>query len=532
MTSLDPGKAPQGAIVSLPALQGSGQILAREALAFIVKLHNRFNDRRRQLLDQRVRFQDALDRDEVALDFFPATRDIREAAWSVAAVPPDLEDRRVEITGPADRKMIVNAMNSGAKLYMACLEDAMSPTAHNVIDSQINLYDAVRRQIDFDDPVTGKPYRLSGNAAVLKVRPRGWHLDEKHVLIDGQPVSAALFDFGLFFFHNAWELVKRGTGPYFYLPKMEHYEEAALWSDVFRFAEEEMRLPLGSIKATVLIETLPAVFEAEEILYALRDYVVGLNCGRWDYIFSFVKTRRNDSVALLPDRQAVTMTVPNMRAYCLHVIKTCHKRGAHAIGGMAAQIPVKGDDEANAKAFALVREDKEREVQDGHDGTWVAHPGLVPVALEAFDRHMPAPNQVGKKLARVTVAAKDLLAVPEGPRTLQGVKLNVSVALQYLAAWLDGRGAVPIHNLMEDAATAEISRAQLWQWQHFGARLDSGDVVTPDLIEREIEEAVDALTAGRPEGRFADAATVLRDAVFAEELPEFITTMAYDRFIE
>lgn len=518
--------------VDLPALPGSERILTPDALAFAAGLHRRFDERRRQILDQRVKFQEELDSGERQLDFPPESREIREASWRVAPIPADLRDRRVEITGPASRKMIVNALNSGAKVYMACLEDATAPTAHNVIDAQINLFDAVRRQIDFDDPTTGKSYRLVDEPAVLKVRPRGWHLDEKHFLVDGTPIAAALFDFALFFFHNAWDLVRRGTGPYFYLPKIEHAREAELWGDIFRYAEEEMRLPIGSIKTTVLIETLPAVFQAEEILYALRDYIVGLNCGRWDYIFSFIKKHRSDPIALLPDRQAVTMTVPNMRAYCRHVIQVCHRRGAHAIGGMAAQIPVRHDEEANEKAFALVREDKEREVRDGHDGTWVAHPALVPVAQEAFDSHMPGPNQIEGAQDAENVVAEELLAVPQGPRTADGLKANVSVAIQYLAAWLDGRGAVPINNMMEDAATAEISRAQLWQWCRWSAELDNGQVVTTALVEKTIREEVARLKTEHEEGRYAEAAKILSEAVFSEQLPEFIIVMAYENFID
>src|SRR5215469_2913811 len=429
------------------------RIVTPEALQFIVGLQRSFNSRRVELLAARAERQKRLDSGERP-DFLKATAKVRESAWTVAPIPADLQDRRVEITGPVDRKMIINALNSGASVFMADFEDSNTPTWSNQIEGQSNLMDAVRRAITFSDSSTGKNYKLNEKTAVLLVRPRGWHLDERHLLVDGQPMSGALFDFGLYFFYNAKELLAAGTGQYFYLPKLESHLEARLWNDIFVFAQKELAVPQGSIRATVLIETILATFEMDEILYELRDHSAGLNCGRWDYIFSFIKKFAGDRHILLPDRAQVTMTTHFMRTYSKLAIKTCHRRNAHAMGGMSAYIPVKTDAEANDKAIAQVRADKEREAGDGHDGTWVAHPGLVPVALEIFNRLMPQPNQIGKQLPDFHPTADDLLRVPEGKITEAGLRQNVAVGLGYVEAWLRGIGCVPLFNLMEDAATA------------------------------------------------------------------------------
>ena len=445
-------QAPMNAGIEIngPAVPGLAEILTDEACAFVAMLERRFGDERRRLLEARAAFQARIDAGESPA-FRPDTKAIREGDWTIAGTPADLADRRVEITGPVDRKMIINALNCGASCFMADFEDAASPTWEAMIAGQANLRDAARGTIAMTDPSSGKSYALGDETATLIVRPRGWHLEEAHLLVDGRPASASLFDFGLYFFHNAAELHANGTGPYFYLPKLEHYEEAALWNAVFVAAQEELGLPIGTIKATVLIETITAAFEMDEILHALKDHIVGLNCGRWDYIFSVIKTFRNRPDWVLPDRSLVTMTQPFMRAYSRLLIKTCHRRGAHAMGGMAAQIPIKGDDAANEQAFGKVRADKEREAGDGHDGTWVAHPGLVPVAREVFDRLMPEDNQVSRQLGNVTVTEADLLAVPKGELTEEGLRNNIRVAIQYIEAWLAGRGAVPLYNLMEDA---------------------------------------------------------------------------------
>ncbi|HXO95199.1 MAG TPA: malate synthase A, partial [Chthoniobacterales bacterium] len=458
------------------------EILVPEALKLVAKLHRTFNGRRKELLERRNRRQADLDNGKTP-DFLPETAQIRADNWKVAPIPKDITDRRVEITGPTDRKMVINALNSGAKVFMADFEDANAPTWHNMVDGHINLRDAVRRTIEFQSP-EGKAYRLKDQVAVLFVRPRGWHLVEKHLLVDGEPVAGGLFDFGLYLFHNAKELLSRGSGPYFYLPKMESHLEARLWNDVFHLAQDEIGIPRGSIRATVLIETILAAFEMDEILYELRDHSAGLNCGRWDYIFSCIKRFRNKPDFILADRALVTMTTHFMHSYSLLCIKTCHRRGIHAMGGMAAQIPIKNDEKANAEAFAKVKADKEREASDGHDGTWVAHPGLVPVALEAFDAVMKSPNQIDRKREDVRVTAQDLLQFgPEKPITEKGLRTNISVGVQYLEAWLRGSGAVPIFNLMEDAATAEISRAQVWQWiRSPKGELDDGRKVTADLF--------------------------------------------------
>ena len=493
------------------------EILSADALAFVAELHRRFDGTRRSLLAARVERQARIDAGELP-DFLPQTREVRESDWRVAPVPADLQDRRVEITGPVDRKMVINALNSGARCFMADFEDANSPTWRNNLDGQANLIDAIERTIELD---TGeKSYRLGDDPAVLLVRPRGWHLPERHVVVDGDPVSGSLFDFGLYLFHNGRRLLDKGSGPYLYLPKLESHLEARLWNDVFVFAEEELDLPPGSIKATVLIETILAAFEMEEILYELRDHSAGLNAGRWDYIFSIIKKFREREEFVLPDRAQVTMTVPFMRAYSELLVKTCHRRGAHAMGGMAAFVPSRRDPEVNEIALTRVRDDKRREAGDGFDGTWVAHPDLVPVATEEFDAVLGSrPNQVERLREEVDVAAADLLdvRVPEGEITDEGVRMNVSVGLRYLESWLRGAGAVAIYNLMEDAATAEISRSQTWQWLRHGR------------IERERVVALeDAELAEAGEGRWAEARALFDEVALSEELAEFLTLPAYE----
>jgi malate synthase len=508
------------------------QILTPEALSFLVELERTFGPERLRLLDVRTERQARLDAGE-KLSFLKETAHIRAGDWKVAPLPKDLADRRIEITGPVDRKMVINALNSGASCYMADFEDSTTPTWTNQLDGQRNLMDAVRRQITFDDRGSGKAYRLNEKTAVLLVRPRGWHLPEKHIRVDGRPMSGSLFDFGLYVFHNAKELVARGTGPYFYLPKLESHLEARLWNDVFVFAQQKLGIPKGTIKATVLIEALPAAFEMDEILYELRDHSSGLNCGRWDYIFSFIKKFAHDPGAVMPDRASVTMTSHFLRSYSLLLIKTCHQRGVHAMGGMAAQIPIKNDPAANEAALAKVRADKEREATDGHDGTWVAHPALVPIAKEIFDRLMQSPNQIARQRQDVHVTADDLLAVPKGDITEAGLATNISVGIAYIEAWLRGTGCVPLHNLMEDAATAEISRAQVWQWLKHGAHLKDGRVVDRALCEKmiaaDLAQQRTVLGEGFSRSKFEDAAQLFAELVFAEEFPEFLTLPAYDR---
>ncbi|RMG73355.1 MAG: malate synthase A [Bacteroidetes bacterium] len=508
------------------------EILSADALAFIVALQRRFNARRLALLEARASRKARLQAGELPT-FLPETRCIRESDWKVAPVPADLQDRRVEITGPVDRKMIINALNSGAKVFMADFEDANAPSWGNCLDGQVNLREAVNRTLTYEDPVKGKFYQLNPNTATLMVRPRGWHLEEKHLYVDGAPMSGSLFDFGLFFFHNAINLISRGSGPYFYLPKLESHLEARLWNDVFLFAQSWVGLPMGTIKATVLIETILASFELDEILYELRDHSAGLNCGRWDYIFSFIKCLGHRPEYLMPDRAQVTMTAPFMEAYSSLVIKTCHRRGAHAMGGMAAQIPIKSDPEANAQALAKVAADKKREAQAGHDGTWVAHPGLVPVALEQFDRYMPGPNQLHKLREDVKVTATDLIAPLAGSITEAGLRTNIDVGIRYLASWLCGHGCVPIYHLMEDAATAEISRTQVWQWLHHDeAALDDGRKLSLDLYRDIFADQLDRMKAELGDtafeaGRFPLAADLFDQLVTQDELAEFLTLEAY-----
>ncbi|MBP6787511.1 MAG: malate synthase A [Candidatus Promineofilum sp.] len=507
-------------------------ILTPEALAFVAELQHAFNGRRLELLARRAERQAAISAG-VMPDFLPETADIRTADWTVAPIPDDLQDRRVEITGPVDRKMIINALNSGASVYMADFEDSHAPTWAATLEGQSNLRDAVNRVITFTSP-EGKAYRLNDKTAVLLVRPRGWHLSEKHVLLDGEPVSGSLFDFGLYFFHNAHNLIARGTGPYFYLPKLESHLEARLWNDVFVLAQDLLGVPQGTIRATVLIENILAAFEMDEILWELREHSAGLNCGRWDYIFSAIRKFQEHPDFYLPDRAQVTMTVPFMRAYSQLVIKTCHRRNIHAMGGMAAQIPIKNDPAANEAALAKVRADKEREARDGHDGTWVAHPGLVPIALEIFDKYMPTPNQIFRKREDVDVTAADLLAIPTGTITAAGLRTNIDVGIQYMAAWLSGNGCVPIYNLMEDAATAEISRSQIWQWLHNpNARLDDGRPITVALFRGLTAEVLAELRAKVGEAFFAAnnyelAARLFDEISVADQFTDFLTLKAYE----
>jgi malate synthase len=523
-----------GVKIDAPRLPGQEQVLTPEAVAFLADLHRRFNPRRLELLAARAERQKRLDAGERP-DFLPQTRHIRESEWTVAPIPADLQDRRVEITGPAERKMIINALNSGASVFMGDFEDSITPTWMNMIDGQINLSDAVRRTISFTDPASGKNYKLNEKTAVLFVRPRGWHLEEAHVEIDGQPMSGSLFDFGLFFFRNAKAQLAAGTGPYFYLPKMESHLEARLWNDVFTYAQQALGVPHGSIRATVLIETILATFEMDEILYELRDHSAGLNAGRWDYIFSFIKKFSKDSHMVLPDRSQVTMTTHFLRSYSKLLIRTCHRRNIHAMGGMSAFIPVKSDPELNEKAFAQVRADKEREAGDGHDGTWVAHPGLVGVAKEIFDRLMPQANQIDKKHPEYQFTAADLLKVPAGEITEAGLMQNIAVGLGYLESWVRGIGCVPLFNLMEDAATAEISRAQLWQWIHHGARLKDGrkvDIKLCDsILNGELQKAK-GLVSTKQFFAYQKAAELMRQMYASPTFVEFLTIPAYQLILE
>jgi malate synthase len=522
-------------IVTGPAVERAEEILTPEALGFVADLQSRFGERRDDLLAARRTRRAEIGRTG-RIDFLETTADVRSADWQVAPAPADLQDRRVEITGPTERKMAINALNSGAKVWLADFEDANTPHWVNVVGGQVNLYDAVRRTIELTSP-EGKEYRLldPDHLPVILPRPRGWHLPEAHLILDGKPVVGALVDFGLHFFHNARELLARGSGPYFYLPKMESHLEARLWDDVFTHAEQVLGIEHGTVRATVLIETIPAAFEMEEILYELRDHCSGLNAGRWDYLFSIIKTLRDaPGDHTLPDRNAVTMNAPMMRAYCDLLVATCHRRGAFAMGGMAAFIPSRRDAEVNEAAFAKVREDKTREARQGFDGSWVAHPDLVALCAEIFDELMPTPNQVSLQ-RDVDVTADDLLdvAATPGPRTLAGLRTNVEVGITYVAAWLSGNGAAAIHNLMEDAATAEISRSQIWQWIHSAAGLEDGTVVDRTLVERIVGEEYDALVAAG--GPWAAHLTTARDLFLAtaleEDFPDFLTLSAYDEVL-
>ena len=520
---------PAGVEVRGPVEGRHTEVLTDDALEFVAGLHRKFETTRQELLSDREQRQARLNAGE-RFDFFSTTKGIRDRDWTVAEIPRDLADRRVEITGPTDRKMVINALNSGARLFMADFEDSNVPLWQSMLDGQVNLIDAISRSIDFTSP-EGKRYELNDDIAVLKVRPRGWHLDERHLVVDGRPVSGGLFDFALYFFHNARSLLEKGTGPYFYLPKLETHQEARLWNDIFVDAQSTLGIPTGSIKATVLIETISAAFEMDEILYELRDHITGLNAGRWDYIFSIIKRFRTRDDILLPDRAQVVMTVPFMRAYTELLVKTCHRRRAHAMGGMAAFVPSRKTPEINEGAIQKVREDKQREAGDGFDGTWVAHPDLVAAATEEFDAVLGArPNQVDRDRSEVAVAAADLqdFVVPGGSITEDGVRNNVNVGLRYLESWLRGSGAVTIFNLMEDSATAEIARAQIWQWIRHRATLDDGRVIDESLVqsieEEELDSIRDSLGAELYErGRFKEAQALFERVALEESFPEFLT---------
>ena len=532
MAALD---LPAGVTIDGAIKPGFDKVLTKEALAFLAELHRRFDARRVELLAARVERQKKLDAGEKP-DFLAETAKIRESDWIVAPLPKDILDRRVELTGPVDRKMIINALNCGANVFMADFEDASTPTWTNMVEGQFNLIDAVRRTIEFVDSTTNRAYKLNDKTAVLFVRPRGWHLLERHMLVDGQPMSGSLFDFGLYFFHNAKEALARGTGPYFYLPKMESHLEARLWNDAFVYAQDAVGVPQKTIKATVLIETILATFEMDEILWELKDHSAGLNCGRWDYIFSFIKKFREQAWSVLPDRGTVGMTAHFLRSYSQLLIKTCHRREVHAMGGMAAQIPIKNNPAANDEAMGRVHADKKREAGDGHDGTWVAHPGMVGIAKEEFDAVMKEANQIARKRQDVHVTAADLIAMPTGPKTEAGLRQNVAVGIGYVEAWLRGIGCVPLFNLMEDAATAEISRAQVWQWVRHNQKLDDGRAITKELVRAIVAEENDRVKAqmggdAYAKSRYEDAAQLMIDLVEQPQFVEFLTLPAYDRIL-
>lgn len=523
---------PQGIEITGPITPAYSDILTPDAMAFVAELERAFGDRRRQLLADRVDRQMMIDGGSMP-DFLPETAAIRTGDWTVAPIPDDLQDRRVEITGPVDRKMIINALNSGANVFMADFEDSHSPTWAGCVEGQINLRDAINGTIDYFHPTKQVTYRLNDDIATLMVRPRGWHLEEKHVLVDGRPMSGGLFDFGLYFYHNTRALLDKGSGPYFYLPKLENHREARLWNDVFVLAQNKLTIPQGTIRATVLIENILASFEMDEILWELRHHSAGLNCGRWDYIFSAIRKFRNIPSFYFPNRAQVTMTTHLMRSYSLLLIQTCHRRNIHAMGGMAAQIPIKNDPEANRIAIEKVHEDKLREARDGHDGTWVAHPDLVSVAKDVFDEYMPQPNQINRKLEDVHITRDDLLAVPDGTITEDGFIVNIDVGLQYLESWLRGNGCVPIYNLMEDAATAEISRSQLWEWLHNpNVKLEDGRPITVELYRSFIPQAMERIRSAVGEdafaqGKFEEAVALLDELVTADTFTDFLTIPAY-----
>ncbi len=527
--------AKEGIEVLGPVRPPYDEILTPDALRLVASLQRAFGARREELLARRVEAQRKID-SGILPDFLEETEGIRAGDWKVAPIPPGLEDRRVEITGPVERKMVINALNSGASVFLADFEDANSPTWANCVEGQLNLRDAIDGTIDYRAPETGKEYRLKEKTAVLFVRPRGWHLLEKHLLVDGKPCSASLFDFGLYLFHCAKRLLAKGARPCFYLPKLEHHLEARRWNDVFVKAQEDLGLPAGTIRATVLIETILGAFQMDEILWELRDHSAGLNCGRWDYIFSFIKRLGKLPGFVLPDRGLVTMEKHFLASYVTLLIRTCHRRGIHAMGGMAAQIPIKNDPAANEAALAKVRADKLREVKAGHDGTWVAHPGLVPIAMEVFDAGMPQPNQIATAMPTAEITAKDLLTVPEGPVTEKGLRQNLNVGILYLEAWLRGNGCVPLYDLMEDAATSEISRTQVWQWLRNRVTLADGRVLTPKLYQQILDEEVGAVRARLAEegvgaGRYELAARLFDEMIRSEELPEFLTLSAYEELM-
>lgn len=531
---MDHYSCPPGVTITGPYSDAYAEILTTDALQFVATLVREYAPIRVALLQKRIDRQQAIDHG-ILPDFLDETKSIRDDHWTIAPLPSDLQDRRVEITGPSgDRKMVINALNSGAKVFMADFEDANSPTFDNTIGGQINLRDAIQRTISFTNQ-DGKQYHLHDEVAVLIVRPRGWHLVDKHILVDGEFAPGAIVDFGLYFYHNAKKLLSLGSGPYFYLPKLESHLEARLWNDIFVKAQALLEIPKGTIKATVLIETILATFEMDEILYELRDHSAGLNCGRWDYIFSYIKKLRNQPQVILPDRSLITMTVPFMRSYSLFTIRTCHRRNAPAIGGMAAQIPIKHDEKANEDAMNKVRQDKEREARDGHDGTWVAHPALVPVALDIFNDIMPSSNQIDRKREDITVTASQLLEVPVGPITEAGLRTNISVGIQYIEAWLRGFGAVPIFNLMEDAATAEISRAQVWQWLHHPKGiLEDGRKVTIDLFDQLMQEELNKIEhmigdEAYSNGKFEEATALFRTLSCSDDFMDFLTIPGYEQ---
>lgn len=508
------------------------EILSESALEFIANLHRKFDARRKELLDIRKAQQAEFDKGALP-NFLPDTKHIRESDWTVAPIPHDLQDRRVEITGPVDRKMIINALNSGAKIFMADFEDSNSPTWANNIEGQINLRDANLGTITFKHPTKDKTYQLNDDIATLMVRPRGWHLVEKGMTVDGEQVSASLFDFGLYFFHNAKTRLKKGSGTYFYLAKLESHLEARLWNDVFVFAQDALRIPQGTIRATVLLETITASFEMHELLWELRDHSAGLNCGRWDYIFSIIKKFSKNPKFLMPNRSQVGMGVHCMKSYSQLVIQTCHRRGVHAMGGMAAQIPIKGDEEANKKAFEKIAIDKKREAKNGHDGTWVAHPGLVKIAMDTFNEYMPTANSIANKREDVKVTPADLLQVPEGTITEAGVRENINVGILYIESWLRGVGAAALYHKMEDAATAEISRAQLWQWIRNSAKMDDGRTVTIDLFNELLPDELQNIKdyvgeENYKKGRFKEAIEIFQNLITAKDFPEFLTLPAYE----
>jgi malate synthase len=522
---------PKGVEITGKVTPDMESVLSKDALEFVADLHRRFEPERQACLKRRVDWQHELDGGK-KLGFLPETKEIREGDWKCAPVPKSIQNRTVEITGPTDRKMIINALNSGAKVFMADFEDSTSPTWHNIVDGQVNVRDAFRGGMTFTSP-EGKEYKMKKNVATMMVRARGWHLDERHMIVDGKPVSGSIFDFGMTFFHSGKHLVDSNRVPCFYLPKMQHYKEARLWNSIFTQAQKDLGIPHGSIRATCLIETIFAAFQMHEILYELKDHSIGLNCGRWDYIFSMIKAHREHPDMVFPDRASVTMQSPFMRAYTLLTIQTCHKRGVFAMGGMAAQIPIKGDDKANDAMLAKLAAGKEQEAKDGHDGTWVAHPGLVQIAADAFAKHMKAPNQIDKQLPDYKVSVEDMLKVPKGTVTEEGLRWNVRVGVDYLEAWLRGHGCVPLYNLMEDAATAEISRTQVWQWIRHESKLDTGKTVTRELFEKTImpeEMARLKKEIGEEKfkaGKFELARDLFVQMSLAKECPDFLTLEAY-----
>jgi malate synthase len=524
-------QAPEGMEIKGEIKPDYSRVLTKDALQFVADIANKFEKTRQGLLEKRETRQAKWDAGELP-DFLPETKQIRDGDWKIAGVPDDLQKRWVELTGPTERKMVINALNSGADVFMTDFEDALSPTWENIVEGHIAMLDYWSGELSFADPKSGKSYEVGPNPAMLLVRPRGWHLDEDHILLDGKPISASFVDFGLYFYHCAKRILDRGTGPYFYLPKLESHQEAKLWNDVFVYAQNALGLPVGTIKTTVLIETLPAAFEMDEILYEMRDHIVGLNIGRWDYIFSFIKVLRNKPEYTLPDRQQVVMGQAFLGAYARLLVQTCHKRGAFAMGGMAAQIPNRREPEINEKAMAAVKKDKEREVNEGCDGSWVAHPDLVPVAREVFERLMQGDNQMGTIPAGDEVTRDDLLEIHQGTRTEEGLRTNIRVGIQYIEAWLRGNGAVPLYNLMEDAATAEISRTQLWQWQKHGAALEDGRKVTAEIVDElltdEMAKLRNVLGAELYDsGRFPEAIQIFKSLSESEELAPFLTLPAY-----